>query len=182
MSDRSPFSSLYDLGLVPEKGVDLTLKPNPAERREIAQWLGIESVETFQAQVILTRAVAGGYLYRGHFDADVVQACVVTLEPVHSHLSGDFEREFHLAGPVTQSKRRNKAEPPPAIGTTHPGDDAPETVASPVIDVAAPVLEEVSLALDPYPRKPGVAYVPPEDEAAAVKDNPFSVLKKLKQS
>jgi uncharacterized metal-binding protein YceD (DUF177 family) len=62
-------------------------------------------------------------------------------------------------------------------------DDGLETIDSPIVDVAAPVLEELSLALDPYPRKPGVAYVPPEEgDAAAVKESPFSVLKNLKQS
>lgn len=178
------------MGLVPEKGTELVLNPTAAERNQIAAWLAIESLESFRASVTLTRAALGRYLYRGHFDADVVQACVVTLEPVPSHLSGDFERAYEVVAPVPSKRRHvrqrsikegDKAEPPPPVIALPDLDaDAPETIDSPVVDVAAPVLEELSLALDPYPRKPGVSYVPPEEDASAAKDNPFAVLKNLK--
>ena len=179
MTDHPPFSSTYDLSQVRENGVDVALKPSAAERAQIAAWLGIESLETFQASVRLTRTASGRYLYRGHFDADVVQACVVTLEPVPSHVSGDFERSFQLAPPTAHLKRRGAPEPPPVIAITDLDDDSQEILKSPVVDLAAPMLEELSLALDPYPRKAGVSFVPPED-AGTAKDNPFSVLKNLK--
>jgi hypothetical protein len=41
------------------------------------------------------------------------------------------------------------------------------------------VLEELVLAIDPYPRKPGVAFQPPADEGGQA-EHPFAVLKKLK--
>jgi hypothetical protein len=42
-------------------------------------------------------------------------------------------------------------------------------------------LEELSLALDPYPKAPGAAFeVPPEPPAPA--DNPFAVLEALKRA
>src|SRR5437763_11292551 len=181
MTDHPPFSSTYDLSQVRENGVDVALKPSAAERAQIAAWLGIESLETFQASVRLTRTASGRYLYRGHFDADVVQACVVTLEPVPSHLSGDFERSFQLAPPVAHLKRRGAVEPPPVTAITDLESDSQEILKSPVVDLAAPMLEELSLALDPYPRKAGVSFVPPED-AGSSKDNPFSVLKNLTQT
>ncbi len=53
---------------------------------------------------------------------------------------------------------------------------------SSVIDLAAPVLEELSLSLDPYPRKAGVEFAPPEEAPARSPDNPFAVLGKLKRS
>ena len=182
MTDHLPFSSSYDLGLVREKGIDVALKPTAAERARIAVWLGIESLESFQASVTLTRAASGRYLYRGHFEADVVQACVVTLEPVPSHLTGDFERSFQLAPSTAHVKRRGAPEPlPPLTAVTDLDDDSQEILKSPVVDLAAPMLEELSLALDPYPRKAGVSFVPPED-AVPAKDNPFAVLKNLKQT
>ena len=60
-----------------------------------------------EAVVKLTRAASDRYLYNGHFAADVVQACVVTLEPVPAHLEGDFERTFRLA-PVAHGVRRGR--------------------------------------------------------------------------
>src|SRR2546430_16004266 len=139
MTDHPPFSSTYDLGLVREKGIDVALKPTAAERTRIAAWLSIESLESFQASVALTRAAFGRYLYRGHFDADVVQACVVTLEPVPSHVSGDFERSFQLAPPTAHLKRRGAVEPPPVTAITDLESDSQEILKSPVVDLAGPM-------------------------------------------
>jgi uncharacterized metal-binding protein YceD (DUF177 family) len=59
-------------------------------------------------------------------------------------------------------------------------DDGPELLDHPVIDLAAPFLEELTLSLDPYPKAPGAAFeVPPEPLAPT--DNPFAVLEKLKK-
>ena len=47
----------------------------------------------------------------------------------------------------------------PAAG----GDDVPEEIDSTRYDLVAPLLEEFSLAIDPYPRAPGVAFDVPQD-------------------
>jgi uncharacterized metal-binding protein YceD (DUF177 family) len=185
MTDRPPYTSLYDLGNVPEKGAELVLKPAPAELSQITAWLGIESLERLEATIRLSRGFSGRYLYQAHFEADVVQACVVTLEPVLSHLSEDFGRSLELVVPVSRHRRhagKEAAKPeilPPDIAAD---DDAPELIDNPVIDLAAPLLEELSLSLDPYPRKAGVSFTPPEDAPETPAENPFSVLQKLKQS
>ena len=182
MTDKPPFSSSYDLQKLPAKGFELVLKPTAAERSGIAAWLGIEAVESLQAVVKLTRAASGRYLYRAHFDADVVQACVVTLEPVPAHLTQDFERMFQIAPVERGARRSRKASAAPSAPIIDLDQDAPEVLTSPVIDVAAPLLEEISLSLDPYPRKPGVEFAQPEEAPAEAPDNPFAVLGKLKRS
>jgi uncharacterized metal-binding protein YceD (DUF177 family) len=58
-------------------------------------------------------------------------------------------------------------------------DDEPEVIEGTSIDLVAPVLEEVSLALDPYPRASGVAYESPREEKSPA-DSPFAVLERLK--
>jgi hypothetical protein len=182
MNDKAPISSTYDLQKLSEKGFELALKPTAAERSEIAAWLGIEAVERLEAVVKLTRAASDRYLYRGHFDADVVQACVVTLEPVPAHLAEDFERTFHLA-PIARGVRHGRkpsaAPPPPTVDLD---EDAPEMLESSIVDLAAPLLEELSLSLDPYPRKAGAQFAPPEEAPAEEPNNPFAVLGKLKRS
>ena len=58
-------------------------------------------------------------------------------------------------------------------------EEEPEEIDNLHYDLAGPALEEFLLALDPYPRRPGVAFDP-----AAVGDpppeSPFAVLKSLK--
>lgn len=184
MNDNPPFSSTYELEKLPESGAQLVLKPTAAERNRIAAWLGIEALETLEAVVKLTRSASGRYLYRGHFDADLVQACVVTLEPVPAHLSEDFERSFQIAPPIPHGAQRRgrKTAAAEEIQFVDPDDNAPEMLESPVIDIAAPLLEELSLSLDPYPRKAGVEFVQPEEAPAQAPDSPFAVLRKLKHS
>ena len=179
-----PFSVAFDLGSVRDRVVEVPIAPSEAQREGIAHWLGVERLDALKANIALSRAGADEYAYRGHFEADVVQACVVTLEPVPSHLSGEISRKFRVLPRVTPRRRKPPAEPPHAasavIDLSAADDDSPELLDQPVLDLAGPLLEELSLALDAYPRAPGASFeVPPEPEAAA--ENPFAVLEKLKK-
>jgi uncharacterized metal-binding protein YceD (DUF177 family) len=183
MTVRPPYSSFYDLEKLTAKGFELVLKPTAPEREKIAAWLDVVALENLEAVVKLTRAGSGRYSYRGQFEADVVQACVVTLEPVPSHLAGDFERSFQFARVVSHSGRKGKKPAIAPVGGINDLDsDEPELLESPVVDLAAPMLEELSLSLDPYPRKAGVEFTQPEEAPAEDEENPFAVLARLKGS
>jgi uncharacterized metal-binding protein YceD (DUF177 family) len=114
------------------------------------------------------------YRYEAEFTAEVVQACVVTLEPVPSLHAGTATRLYRVAA---KPSRRQKQEV--EVDFTAADDDAPEVLSGSPLDVAAPVLEELSLMLDPYPRAPDVKFEAPKDEPEA-KESPFAVLAKLK--
>ena len=47
------------------------------------------------------------------------------------------------------------------------------------LDLAVPALEEFVLSLNPYPRRPGVEFAPPNPDSAPP-ESPFAVLKSLK--
>lgn len=186
MSDSdTPFTAPFDLGTVRDRAVEVSLEPRPAERAGIAHWLGIEELVSLKAVIRLSRSGADEYAYRGHFEADVVQACVITLAPVPSHLSGEIHRKFKVLPRPSARRRKSAIEPPPAIPAiidlSAADEDSPELLDQPVLDLAAPVLEELSLGLDPYPKAPGAAFeVPPEPLAPA--ENPFAVLETLKKT
>lgn len=62
------------------------------------------------------------------------------------------------------------------------GPDLPEPFEPPMLDIGAVAEEFFALALDPYPRAPGVA--PPSEKAvepAEERENPFAALKALRQ-
>src|SRR4051812_10921748 len=114
MSDTSsPFSVPFDLGSVSDAGAEVTLAPTATERASIAHWLEIEGVDGLTATVRLARVGDDEYAYRASFAADVVQACVVTLEPVPSHLEGEFERRFKLMPRVGGHRRKAPAPAAP---------------------------------------------------------------------
>jgi uncharacterized metal-binding protein YceD (DUF177 family) len=56
-------------------------------------------------------------------------------------------------------------------------DDPPDVLEGDALDLGAYVVEHLTLEIDPFPRKPGAAFVPPEPEPEA---SPFAVLKGLK--
>ena len=119
----------------------------------------------------LSRIGPDTYSYDAHFEADVVQQCVVTLEPVRSHIARDVQRRFRIKA----VPRKRKMVPVELLSD----DDEIELVDGSMIDLAAPLLEELSLGIDPYPRAPGVNFAtPPEDKPPL--ENPFAVLEKLK--
>jgi len=169
-----PFSLPFDLGNVSERGAEIAAAPNAAERAAIAAFIGASALERFTATIRLSRSSRDSFDYDASFTADVVQDCVVTLEPVRSHLEGGFTRRYRLL--PKPSRRRG---PVSDIEITDTVDDELEVLASPHVDLAAPLLEELSLVLDPYPRAPGVAFAAPQDDTAP-SENPFAVLAKLK--
>ncbi len=57
-------------------------------------------------------------------------------------------------------------------------DEDIEVLANPIIDVAQPVLEELSLALDPYPRAEGATFTGPREQTSPAA-SPFAVLESL---
>jgi uncharacterized metal-binding protein YceD (DUF177 family) len=174
MSDQSsPFTHPFELARLSERGVELSVSPNADERARIAAWLGALEVPRLDATIRLARLDDDIYRYEAEFTAEVVQACVVTLDPVPSQYTGSATRRYRV---MAKAPRRPSRGVEIDVGND---EDEPEILSSSLLDVAAPVLEELSLLLDPYPRAPGVTFEAPKDEPEA-KDSPFAVLAKLK--
>ena len=174
MSDQPlPFTSTFDLARLSALGVELPLSPDAAERARMAAWLGVLELPRFNAAIRLARKGDDVYRYEAEFTAEIVQACVVTLEPVRSRHAGAVTRRYRV---LAKAPRR----PQRAVDIDISDDEeAPEVLSGSLLDVVAPVLEELSLILDPYPRAPGVTFEPPKDEPKGP-DSPFAVLAKLK--
>jgi uncharacterized metal-binding protein YceD (DUF177 family) len=168
-------SKIYNLGRLGQAGDEVTLKANEAERAELAE-LAKESsvleVREFSARVRLKKISPTRFDLHYHLQAEIIQACVVTLEPLTAGIEKDFLRELHYAPNL-----RRVAEKEIVIA---PGDDdLPEEIESLHFDLAGPLVEEFLLAIDPYPRAPGVAFEAPEG-LNAKPESPFGVLKGLK--
>ena len=166
-----PFVSIYDLSDLSDAGAEITLSPTEEQRTRLAQWAGVDAVESFVARISLQRRSANRFGYDAKLTADILQSCVVTLEPVHSHLDVDIERTLHLVK-VPSSAQISAHELAPSA------EEGPEEIQDPRYDIAGPVLEEFALAIDPYPRATGVVFEAPADSEAG--ESPFAALKSLK--
>ena len=176
--EKPPLERFYDLADLSEAGDEVRIVAGPDDLLALARWAGVDKVERFEAVVTLSRLSPSRFLYKADVLADLVQSCVVTLEPVTSRLERHFTRTLNLL--PRHARPRPEEEGGGALTLAAGEDEAPEDIESPRYDLAAPLLEELVLGVDPYPRAPSVEYTPPQD-AAATRESPFAALKRLKE-
>jgi hypothetical protein len=142
-------------------GVVVEVKANPDERAALAARLGLVSVDSLHCTFDLARMIGGCVPARGMLRAVVVQACVVSLEPFEATVAEDFEVRFVPEGTESDEVDLEAVDELPYSGS--------------VLDLGEAAAEQLALALDPFPRKPG-AELP---EGADDEGGAFSVLRGL---
>ena len=176
MTDSLPMTQIYNLNRLGNAGDEVHFAADPAQRAAIAQWSAVPALGAWAAEVTLTKLGPTRFGLDFTITADVTQACVVTLESVPSHLEHKFHRELHFTGLV---RHKLGADSGAELVLDVGDEEGPEEIESLHYDLAAPALEEYVLALDPYPRKAGVAFDAPKAGLDAP-ESPFAVLKGLK--
>jgi hypothetical protein len=164
-----PFSRPLVVADLPADGLDLTIEATAEERAALARNFGLAGLERLAARFAV-RGTPKRLSVTGRVEASLTQICVVTLEPFDSDLTEDVDVAF--AEPGTAAAIAQEAAKPE-------GDaDPPDDIVDGVVDLGALATELLALGLDPYPRKPGVAfdYV----DAGTTRSSPFAALAKLK--
>lgn len=146
------------------------------ERAALAERFGLLSLDSLTASFTLKRARRDLVRVKGRVSADLVQACVVTLDPVPARIDERFEVDFvEGAQPVVAD-----------LDLDVEGAEAPEPALDGWIDLGELAAEQLGLAIDPYPRKLDAA-LPAEwaaeaavETAQAARPNPFAALENLK--
>jgi uncharacterized protein DUF177 involved in 23S rRNA accumulation len=173
VSDALPLIRAYELGRLSQTGAEVTVTASDDERAAIARWADVQAVTSFTAKVVLRKLSSTRFALDADLTADIVQSCVVTLDPVDSRIERRFSRELILVEALRQATKVVD------IDLTPVDEDGREEIANLRYDLAVPLLEEFVLAIDPYPRAPGVAFEPPQD-ASDEAAHPFAALKNLK--
>jgi len=154
---------------LPPDGVELTLAPNKEIRAELAQLASVLAVPELAAKLKVSPDGHGGAEVEGRLEAAVRQICVVSLDPFDNRVSEPIAIHF---APASAAR--------PAGGTIDVGlENPPDPLIDGAIDLAAVVAEYLTLAIDPYPRKPGAVFKPPKPDRDKG-ESPFAALKKLK--
>lgn len=156
---------------VPAQGLDYKRAANSQEKAEIAKELGLSALDRLETDYRLAAISGGGWRLSGTLSADVVQSCVITLEPVPERIEEAFKVEFW----------RDLDEPEGGEDKSVLEGADVEALEGDAIPAGRIVFESLSAALDPYPRKEGasLAWQDPKAEEPE-KITPFSVLAKLK--
>ncbi|MGV3574850.1 MAG: YceD family protein [Devosia sp.] len=168
------FDAIVRIDKLPTAGRTISVNADEATRARVAEDMKLLAVERFVADLTVA-PFRGGLRAQGRLKARIVQASIVSFEPVPQNIDEEVDRVFL---PVNQTAKA------PAPGTEIfidlEDDDFPDHIDGPEVDLSALLIETLALAIDPYPRREG------EDLAAigikAVEDDsgPFAALRGLK--
>jgi hypothetical protein len=169
-----PFSRPFAWDRVQPKGTTVVLDASDAECAGIAEALDILSVSRVHAEFTLTPWRRTGYKLVGTVEAEVEQACVVTLEPVPERIREAVELTFLPPGEIEAVSDE--------IEVMIEAEDPPEPIEGSSIDLGVFATEFVAVGLDPYPRLAGAEFEPfiEDDGSNDAPASPFAALSALK--
>jgi uncharacterized metal-binding protein YceD (DUF177 family) len=173
MTDAPPFSRRVRVDALPAEGLFQTIEASPEERAALAALNRLPSIASLAATFAMRRSGRGGVRVTGEVHAEVTQVCVVSLEPLAATVDEPVDVRFAPAEDVRPPRRGGDEM------AEVDGEDPPDPIVDGKIDLGALAAEFLALGLDPYPRKPGVAFDPPEPQGG--QDSPFAALAKPKQ-
>jgi hypothetical protein len=141
---RPEFSRRVELARLGALEAIYPITATPAEREALARRFDLLTLDRLEAEIRLQRVAGGMVRMKGRLAADVVQACVVSLEPVASAVEQDFSILYG-------SPERGKS-----VMIDLETDEA-EPFDGDAIDIGEAVVQQLALVLDPYPRAPGAS-------------------------
>ena len=161
------FSRTIRAGHIKEAPQEYVVVADEAFRTELAALYALDGISLLRGEFVLQHERGGVIAAQLRMQARVTQVCVVSLEPFEAKIEEQCALRFVPAKLLPEAESTElDAE------TLEDPDEIP--YAGDVIDLGAALAEQLALALDPYPRKPG-AELPPEFSAEP--ETPFSFLK-----
>lgn len=181
MNERtaSPVSFPVYVARLPKKGMEVVIEADEAQREALAAAHDLRAVERFEVRLEVNSWKKGGVRVAGRVRADIVQDCIVTLDPV----SGTVDEEVSaLFLPENSRLMVPKRSAEGEILLNAEGEDAPEPFSGDTVDVGQLAEEFFALGIDPYPRKSGVSLESDADAADDEKRGPlYEKLQALKK-
>ena len=172
---QAEFSRVIKTAALAAEGKTFHYEATDTERASIASWLSLVVLNRLEAAVEAIPQGKHGVRLKVAFTADLVQACVITLERVSTCLQEAFELLY-----LPEIPRQDSASAGVRSVDVDLDEDEPELLVGDTIDAGAAITEHLVLALDPYPRKSGVALDSSLCASGQRPDGPFSALRELK--
>ena len=165
---ESEFSRPLRVDPLPRDGLTQTIEATADERAALAALNRLPAIARLSAEFRISKW-RRGVRVEGELSARVTQTCVVSLEPFEVEIEEPIDVRFLPLDP--------EAPPPASAGGACDDEDEPDPLVDGKIDLGALAAEFLTLALDPYPRKAGVAFEPPAEADEA--NSPFDRLRAL---
>ena len=172
--DHTVFSLTVAVRDIGRKGRTVMLEADAGKRAALAKVLGIEAIERLAGEFSFEMISGNSVHLRGRLEADLVQTCVISLEPVQQHVD-------ELVSMTLLSTEIPDGRPDASTLVDPMDEDDRDTYSSGRIDLGMIVSEQLSLHLDPYPRASGVEFEAAGNAEAEERDSPFAALERLKR-
>jgi uncharacterized metal-binding protein YceD (DUF177 family) len=157
-----------------ETGRHFAISADADARAAIAAAARLRALPRLDASFDVTRQGADGLHVVGRISATVGQDCVVTLEPLTNEVEEDIDLVFAPSAPPVEHKPVDDDDSEKSSGRIRHNLDGPEPLIAGLVDLGALAIEFLILGLDPYPRKPGAVFEPPQQ--VKPDPNPFAAL------
>lgn len=159
-------------GIVPDKIRNESVAATEAECAALAKRFDLRSLSGLKGVMTVLRVSEGNIIrVAGTIEAEVVQTCVVSLQGVSGQVRTQFDTYFtedRKEGPDTECDPDQEEEMSDVMGDG-------------ILDLGELTAQYLSLALEPYPRAPGVSLAAQLAEIGMnSKNRPFQVLQALK--
>ena len=179
--NKPEIERIVDLDRMGAGGAALEIVASEAERAALAKRFGFLALPGFSARVTVDRRPGDQVVVEGRLRGRIVQACVLTLDPVTQDLDDTFRIVF-------KKDLTDNRDPESGETVLSAQVEAPEPLSGNLLDVGEIVAEQLSLAADPYPRRPGAKLedvLPrprrdPRRSASEKRRHPFAALAALK--
>ena len=120
-----------------------------SECTALAKRFGFLGLSGFAARVTIDSQIGGQVVVEGRLRGKIVQACVLSLEPVTQTLDDAFRI-------VCKKDLAEELDPESGEAVINAQADAPEPLVGNMLDVGEIVAEQLALVAEPYPRQAGV--------------------------
>lgn len=173
----SEFSREVDIKHVPQKGHSLREQASVAECAALALRYKIEGMKSFELEVDIVKWKKSALRAKGKVKAVLERECVVSLDVFEQAV----EESFSVLLLPEHMMQSDDISNPDANSDFEREDE--ELLVDGKADIGELAVQMLSLGIDPHPRKPDASFAYEEsatDDGDA--DNPFNVLKSLKDS
>ena len=147
--NKSEIERIIDLDRMARSGSALDVVASESECAALARRFGFLGLQGFAARVTVDLRPGGQVVVEGRLRGKIIQACVLTLEPVTQELDDVFRIIF-------QKDLAEERDPESGEAVLNAQADAPEPLTGNMLDVGEIVAEQLALAAEPYPRRAGV--------------------------
>ncbi len=175
--------------------VNLSIKASSDELNALAKRFDLVNISLLEAEIKLSAIDSAAdrdtdVLAEVKLRANLTQTCSVTTEPINDEIDVVFSQIFSTTTELPADSGGDSfenddfSENNEFFDSEASTEDVPEPIINGVVDMGEFISQELSLRIDPFPRKKGVEFewVNKNNDDTEALNNPFAKLSALKNS